>query len=68
MVHFHPHAVSLARTRMTVSADQGLPLGVATLRAFSSAAAAFADSGASSANTGRRTSARSTAALLLASD
>jgi hypothetical protein len=27
---------------MTVSADQGLPLGVATLRAFSSAAAADA--------------------------
>jgi hypothetical protein len=30
---------SLARTRMTVGADQGAPVGVATLRAFISAAA-----------------------------
>jgi hypothetical protein len=61
-------AASLARTRMTVSADHGAPVGVATLRAFSSAAALFADRAVSAANTGRRASARSAAALLLASD
>jgi hypothetical protein len=61
-------AASLALTRITVSADHGAPVGVATLRAFSSAAALFADSAASLVNTGRRASARSAAALLLASD
>jgi hypothetical protein len=59
---------NLARTRMTVCGDHGLPVGVATLRALSSAAALCADKPASSANTERSDSARSAAAVLLAAD
>ncbi len=60
--------LNLGRSRMTVSADRGLPVGVTTWRAFNSAAALFAERAASSVNTGRRASARSAAAVLLAAD
>jgi hypothetical protein len=40
-------------TRITVTADQGLPVGVATPRLFNSAAIALADRWNSSASTGR---------------
>ena len=51
-------------TRSTVTADHGLPLGVAIWRAFSSRAMALADSSRNSASTGRSASARSSAACI----
>ena len=48
-------------TRITVTADHRLPVGVAILRAFSSMAMAFADLPASSSSTGRSASARALA-------
>jgi len=58
------HAARRSRTRMTVMADQGLPVGVATFRSFRMRAISRADLPASSSNSGASAFARSTAAAL----
>jgi hypothetical protein len=58
-------AANRRRTRITVVADHGRPVGVAILRSFRTRAISWADLSANSVKMGRNRSARSLAAALV---